>query len=156
MNQQISSLVLIIQDKQVMLDYDLAKLYGVTTKALNQALKRNRGRFPQDFVFQINQKEKDELVTNCDRLIQNKKLHHGIHAEPNCDWDLIRQIRRAMISVGLNIAEGYSRIHIKEKEQFLNISITSLQEVQACLLIIRSREPQKTYVNEIQEISASL
>jgi hypothetical protein len=68
MDQQISSLVLIIQDKQVMLDYDLAKLYGVTTKALNQAVKRNRGRFPQDFVFQIDQKEKDELVTNCDRL----------------------------------------------------------------------------------------
>ena len=89
-------------------------------------------------------------------LIQNKKLHHGIHAEPNCDWDLIRQTRRAMISVGLNIAEGYSRIRIKEKEQFLNISIASLQEVQACLLIIRSLEPQKTCVNEIQEISASL
>lgn len=89
-------------------------------------------------------------------LIQNKKLHQAIHVETHCDWDLIRQTRRAMISIGLNIAEGYSRLHVKEKEQFLNISIASLQEVQACLLIIRSLEPQKTGVNELQEISANL
>ncbi|MGD2092457.1 MAG: ORF6N domain-containing protein [Candidatus Aminicenantes bacterium] len=45
---------------------------GVTTKALNQAVKRNRDIFPQDFVFQLNKKEKIELVTNCDHLSRLK------------------------------------------------------------------------------------
>lgn len=51
-----------------MLDTDLAELYGVTTKALNQAVKRNSRRFPKDFAFRINGVEKMELVTNCDRF----------------------------------------------------------------------------------------
>ena len=51
-----------------MLDLDLASLYQVTTKALNQAVKRNIGRFPSDFVFRLNSQEKKEVVTNCDHL----------------------------------------------------------------------------------------
>ncbi len=51
-----------------MLDADLAALYGVTTKAFNQAVRRNRDRFPEGFVFQLTAKEKQEVVTNCDHL----------------------------------------------------------------------------------------
>jgi fructoselysine-6-P-deglycase FrlB-like protein len=51
-----------------MLDADLAMLYGVKTKVLNQAVKRNLKRFPNDFMFQLTAKEKNELVTNCDHL----------------------------------------------------------------------------------------
>ena len=51
-----------------MIDSDLAELYGVTTKALNQAVKRNKNRFPEDFVFQLREDEKAEVVTNCDHL----------------------------------------------------------------------------------------
>jgi len=47
---------------------DLAAVYGTTTKALNQAVKRNRGRFPSDFLFQLTRREKAEVVTNCDHL----------------------------------------------------------------------------------------
>ena len=54
--------------KRVMLDHDLAELYQVPTKALNQAVKRNIRRFPQDFMFQLTSRQKKELVTNCDRL----------------------------------------------------------------------------------------
>ncbi len=43
-------------------------MYNVTTKALNQAVTRNKKRFPADFMFRLSKKEKDELVTNCDRL----------------------------------------------------------------------------------------
>lgn len=55
-----------------MLDADLAQLYGVRTKAVNQAVKRNRERFPGDFVFQLTQKEKMEVVTICDHLSRLK------------------------------------------------------------------------------------
>lgn len=52
--------ILVIRGERVMIDADLAELYGVTTKALNQAVKRNQIRFPQDFVFQLTAKEKGE------------------------------------------------------------------------------------------------
>ena len=73
-SERITDLILIIRGKRVMIDADLAKLYGVTTKALNQAVKRNQERFPPDFTFSLNQEEKDELVTVCDRF---KKLKHS-------------------------------------------------------------------------------
>ena len=47
---------------------DLAELYGVPTRALNQAIKRNAERFPEDFAFRLTAEEKTELVTNCDRF----------------------------------------------------------------------------------------
>lgn len=57
-----------IRAVQVIIDTDLAQLYGVETKVLNQAVKRNIARFPQQFRFQLNPIEKNELVTNCDRF----------------------------------------------------------------------------------------
>ena len=51
-----------------MLDADLAELYGVPTKALNQAVRRNKDRFPTDFMFRLTRQEKTEVVTNCDHL----------------------------------------------------------------------------------------
>jgi hypothetical protein len=57
-----------IRGFQVMLDRDLAELYGVETKVLNQAVKRNKERFPESFCFILTQGEKDEVVTNCDHL----------------------------------------------------------------------------------------
>lgn len=63
--------ILTIRGCRVMVDADLASLYGVTTKALNQAVKRNGYRFPPDFMFQLTKEEKDEVVTICDHL---KKL----------------------------------------------------------------------------------
>ena len=48
-----------------MIDRDLAELYGVSTKQLNQQVKRNARRFPEDFMFQLTEEEKEEVVTNC-------------------------------------------------------------------------------------------
>jgi len=50
----------------VVLDADLARLYGANTKRLNEQVKRNRGRFPDDFMFQLTPDEKAEVVANCD------------------------------------------------------------------------------------------
>ena len=64
--------ILIIRGQKVMVDADLAALYGVPTKALNQAVKRNAARFPVDFMFQLTEDEKSEVVTNCDHLAKIK------------------------------------------------------------------------------------
>ena len=55
--ERIERSILLIRGQKVMLDRDLAYLYGVTTKALNQAVKRHRDRFPEDFMFQLNVEE---------------------------------------------------------------------------------------------------
>lgn len=55
-----------------MLAFDLAELYAVNTKRLNEQVKRNRKRFPEDFMFQLNAKEKAKVVANCDHLSRLK------------------------------------------------------------------------------------
>jgi hypothetical protein len=64
--------ILLIRGKRVMIDSDLAGMYGVTTKVLNQAVKRNQERFPGDFMFRLTATEKKEVVTKCDHLSQLK------------------------------------------------------------------------------------
>jgi len=64
----IESRILLINGKKVMLDADLAILYQVRTKALNQAIRRNKKRFPEDFMFQLTRDQKNYVVTNCDHL----------------------------------------------------------------------------------------
>ncbi|HMI77366.1 MAG TPA: ORF6N domain-containing protein [Ferruginibacter sp.] len=64
--------ILLIREKRVMIDKDIAELYGVSTKRLNEQVKRNIKRFPEDFMFQLTQDEKDEVVAICDHL-QNLK-----------------------------------------------------------------------------------
>jgi hypothetical protein len=59
--ENVAQLVFLIRGEKVMLDADLARLYGVSTKALNQALRRNRNRFPRDFVFQLSRTEYDAM-----------------------------------------------------------------------------------------------
>ena len=60
--------IVLIRGQRVMLDADLAVLYGVSTRVLNQAVKRNRDRFPEDFMFRLTVAEKAEVITNCDHL----------------------------------------------------------------------------------------
>ena len=64
----IRSRIFTIRGVQVMLDRDLAELYGVATKVLNQVVKRNIERFPSEFTFLITSEEMIELVTNCDKF----------------------------------------------------------------------------------------
>jgi hypothetical protein len=68
----IASLILEVRGRKVMIDADLAEIYGVATKAVNQAVARNTDRFPADFVFRLTPKEKMEVVTNCDHLARLK------------------------------------------------------------------------------------
>jgi hypothetical protein len=76
----LDSLILTIRGQKVLLDADLAAIYGVPTKALNQAVKRNEDRFPADFVFQLSDDEKQQVVTNCDHLSRLKFSRTCPHA----------------------------------------------------------------------------
>jgi len=70
--ERIDSRILLIRGHKVMIDADLAALYGVTTKRLNQQVRRNSERFPEDFMFELRPAEKAEVVANCIHLARLK------------------------------------------------------------------------------------
>ena len=80
---QIEQRILLIRGQKVMLDADLAVLYGTTTKRLNEQVRRNCDRFPQDFMFQLTKSEKAEVVAICDHLpfLDRRKLECKICSE---------------------------------------------------------------------------
>lgn len=74
-NQALTAAADVIENKifmvcghRVMFDFDLAKLYEVETRVLKQSVRRNPGRFPEDFMFQLSREEWCEVITNCDSL----------------------------------------------------------------------------------------
>lgn len=66
--KEILSQIFYIRGQKVMLDFHLAALYGVETRALKQQVRRNQVRFPEDFMFELSKNEWTELITNCDNL----------------------------------------------------------------------------------------
>jgi hypothetical protein len=71
-SRPLEALILTVRDQKVILAADLAEIYGVPTKRLNEAVKRNANRFPEDFLFRLTAEEKDEVVANCDHLTRLK------------------------------------------------------------------------------------
>ena len=76
----IDSLIIEVRGQKVILDAGLAKIYGVPTKALNQAVKRNRKRFPGDFVFDLTATEVDEL--NRSQIVTGSQKHRDPRFPP--------------------------------------------------------------------------
>ncbi|MBF0500019.1 MAG: ORF6N domain-containing protein [Candidatus Riflebacteria bacterium] len=72
--ERIESKILVFRGQKVMIDSDLASLFGVQTKRLNEQVKRNLSRFPENFMFQLCDDEQKELVANCDRF---ERLKHS-------------------------------------------------------------------------------
>jgi hypothetical protein len=82
-NRMIESIILTVRGQKVILDSDLARIYGVQTKVLNQAIKRNRDRFPADFMFRLTLQEvadlRSQFVTSSSQPIdsQDDKLNRS-------------------------------------------------------------------------------
>lgn len=84
-DETVMSKIYLIREHKVMLDSDLAELYGIETKVLNQAVARNIDRFPSDFMFQVNEREwanlKSQFVTSSwggRRKLPNAFTEHGV------------------------------------------------------------------------------
>jgi len=95
--------IILLRGKQTLLDRDLAKIYQVDTKVLNQAVKRNIDRFPKEFRFQLNKDEIQELVTNCDRF---NSLKHSInlpYAFTEYGVAMLSAVLRSTIAVQVSI-----------------------------------------------------
>jgi len=99
-----------IRGKKVILDRDLSELYGVSTKVLNQAVKRNIKRFPGDFMFQLTELEKDKVVTICDHLISLKFSYQLPYAFTEQGVAMLSSILNSERAIAVNI-------QIKERPQ---------------------------------------
>src|SRR6266478_4638026 len=83
--EQIDEMIHTIRGTRVMLDRDLAKIYGVPTFRFNEAIKRNRHRFPADFMFQLTQAELDALKSpsaNSSQIAMSSSKHRGTAYRP--------------------------------------------------------------------------
>ena len=96
--------ILVIRDKQVMLDRDLATLYGVETKRINEQVKRNKELFPEDFCFQIDKSEFKELVANCDRFNKLKHSSSRSFAFTEQGIAMLSSVLKSETAIRVNIA----------------------------------------------------
>ena len=92
-----------IRNKRVMIDRDLAELYDVSTKRLNEAVKRNIMRFPSDFMFQLTDKEQNELVANCDRLHNLKHSSTNSYAFTEHGVTMLSSVLNSEKAIEINI-----------------------------------------------------
>lgn len=97
-----------------MLDSDLSRLYGVTTKVLNQQIRRNIERFPSDFMFQLDNMEKDEVVTNCDHLSKLKFSHSLPYVFTEHGVAMLSSVLKSPRAVQINILIIRAFIKIRE------------------------------------------
>ena len=92
-----------LRGEPVMIDRDLAEMYQVETKVLNQAVKRNIERFPEQFRFQLNNDEKNELVTNCDRFQNLKHASNNPYAFTEQGVAMLSAILRSKVAIQVSI-----------------------------------------------------
>jgi len=96
--------ILMVRGRKVMLDCDLAEMYGVATKRLNEQVKRNLKRFPGDFMFQITEKEKSDVVAKCDHLSALKFSYQLPHAFTEQGVAMLSSVLNSERAIEVNIA----------------------------------------------------
>ena len=101
--ERITRAILLIRGQKVMLDRDLAELYGVSTKALNQAVKRNLARFPEDFMFQLTWEEVKNPRSQSVTLKSGKNIKYLPFAFTEQGVAMLSSVLRSERAVRVNI-----------------------------------------------------
>jgi len=102
--ENLVQLVFFVRGEKVMLDADLARLYGVTTGNLNKAVKRNQARFPGDFMFQLNDKETENLIFQSGRSKGRGGRRHQPYALTEQGVAMLSSVLNSERAVQVNIA----------------------------------------------------
>ena len=116
--ENIENLIHVIRGKQVMLDVDLARLYGVETKRLNEQVKRNIERFPEDFMFQLTREEAESSRSQFATLNEDGELSRSQFATLNGRGHNIKHLPYAFTENGVAMLSGVLR-----SQQAININI---------------------------------
>lgn len=126
-NDSIKTKIYSIRGFQVMLDRDLAELYGVNTKVFNQAVKRNENRFPSDFRFQLTAIEKNELVTKCDRLNSLKHSTVNPYVFTEQGVSMLSAVLKSTIAIDISVK--IIRVFVQMR-QFLSANNELFQKIE--------------------------
>lgn len=121
----LQNLIYEIRGHRVMLDNDLAKLYGVPVKVLNQSIKRNIERFPEDFMFELTKQEQLELVTNCDHLAPLKFRPTLIKAFTEEGVAMLSTVLRSQQAIQMSI--NIMRAFVLMRDRVTQITTTNQQ-----------------------------
>ena len=112
--RNIQNLIFTIRGIQTMIDRDLAELYGVEVKRLNEQVKRNIGRFPAEFRFQLDNTEKEELVANCDRFENLKHSSVNPYAFTEQGVAMLSAVLRSETAVKVSIQIMQAFVQMKK------------------------------------------
>lgn len=116
-----------IRATRVMLDFDLAQMYGTETRRLKEQVKRNMDRFPADFMFQLTKDEWKELVANCDKLPESIKHNPSTpFAFTEQGVAMLSGVLRSSIAVQVNISIMRAFVSVR---QYLFDSRNTIQEI---------------------------
>lgn len=113
-----------------MIDRDLAELYQVETKVLNQAVKRNIDRFPEAFRFPLSDEEKKELVTNCDRFEKLKHSSFAPYAFTEQGVAMLSAVLRSDVAVKVSIQIMNAFVEMRKTLQSNNLLFQRLERVE--------------------------
>ena len=125
--ESLQTKIFTIRGVQVMIDRDLADLYHVEVKRLNEQVKRNTERFPENFRFQLIDNEKDELVANCDRFESLKHSSNNPFVFTEQGVAMLSAVLRSDIAVNVSIQIINAFV---EMRKVLNNSIGLLQRME--------------------------
>ena len=154
----IQNLIYEIRGKKVMLDYDLAKLYQIETKALKQAVRRNLERFPDDFMFTLSQKEYNELIINIRSQFvtfddgRGKYPKYAPFAFTELGVAMLSSVLKSHVAIAANIA--IMRAFVQVREYLLAASTVSaeLNELRAKVSLLQNqREEDLNAMNDMSE-----
>ena len=153
---QVSKAIFLLRDQYVLMDSDLAELYGVSTKRLNEQVKRNASRFPDDFMFQLSETEwknlKSQFATSKGK--QEKSAWGGRRTPPN----MFTEQGVAMLSTVLNSPQAIDvnisiiRVFVKMRKWSINYSelLQKIKELQ------QSESEQNQHIAQIYQIIEEL
>ena len=127
---EISDRIYTMRNEQIIIDRDLAELYGVETKRLNEQVKRNSERFPSDFMFQINDNEKNELVAKCDRFNSMKHSTVNPYAFTEQGVYMLSSVLKSKKAVEVNISIIRTFKKLREFSKHYNALAKKIMEVE--------------------------
>ena len=131
----IENRIFTIRGLKVMIDRDLAELYGVKTMVLNQAVKRNIKRFPDDFMFKLNEDELKELITNCDRFKNLKHTPSTPYAFTEQGVSMLSGILNSDRAIEINIAIMRTFVKLRQYALLQSSNNKEIEEVKKMLML---------------------
>ena len=153
LNNKIENRILLIRGIHVMIDRDLAELYQIETKTLNQQVKRNQERFPDAFMFRLNEHEFSELVTNCDRFNSLKHSSSLPYAFTEQGVSMLSAVLRSPTAIQVSICIMESFVKMR---RYLVSNIGLFQRLEQFEIRQRNTEKQVDKILHIIDESRNL